>query len=172
MRSGIKGTAQVLYPENSFGAPDWRSAEVVKRTIDYLEELPPHRGQLVGALFVAADVMLPPLMRDIRQLPQVPLHKRQAAFERWYKEPFSPMGQLVGALKATLSMAYFGHPSVVSYIGTRKTCERPWDAYKVDVDVNLLVRDHARAQAAKNTGNPEDSDSSGKTGDPGSEDKS
>jgi hypothetical protein len=54
------------------------------------------------------------------------------------------MGQFVGALKATLSMSYFGHPSVVSYIGTRKVCERPWDEYKVDVDVDFLVRHNER----------------------------
>ena len=144
MRSGIAGTAEVLYPVNTFGAPDWLKAEVVANTLSYLEELPPHRGQLVGGLFVAANVLLPALMGARPGLPYVPLKTRQAAFERWYEEPFSPMGQLVVALKATLSMTYFSHPSVVSYIGELKVCERPWDPYKVDVDVNFLVRDRAR----------------------------
>ena len=148
-RSGIAGTAEVLYPVNTFGAPDWLEAEVVANTLSYLAELPPHRGQLVGALFVAADVMLPAMLGARPGLPYVPLEKRQAAFERWYKEPFSPMGQFVGALKATLAMCYFGHPKVVSYIGTRKVCERPWDDYKVDVDVDFLVRDRARVAGAE-----------------------
>ena len=30
MRSGIAGTAEVLYPVNTFGAPDWLKAEVVQ----------------------------------------------------------------------------------------------------------------------------------------------
>jgi hypothetical protein len=144
MRSGIAGTAEVLYPVNTFGAPNWLDADVVARTVQYLEELPPHRGQLVGGLFVAANVVLPALMGARPGLPYVPLEKRQEAFARWYSEPFSAMGQFVGALKATLSMSYFGHPSVVSYIGTRKVCERPWDEYKVDVDVDFLVRHNER----------------------------
>ena len=148
MRSGIAGTAEVLYPVNTFGAPNWLEADVVARTLRYLHELPPHRGQLVGGLFVAADVVLPALLGARPGLPYVPLERRQEAFARWYKEPFSGMGQFVGALKATLAMSYFGHPSVVSYIGTRKVCERPWDEYKVDVDVNFLVRDR-EAQAAR-----------------------
>ena len=140
IRSGIQGAAEVLFPENDFGAPDWRSTDMVQRTVDYLFELPPHRSQVVSALFVAADVMLPPALRDIRQLPKVPLAKRMAAFERWYDEPYSAMGQVVGALKATLSMVYFNHPDVVRYIGTVKPCDRPWDHYKVDVDVDALTR--------------------------------
>jgi len=147
MLSGIEGTAEVLYPVNDFGAPDWRSTDVASRTLRYLEDLPPHRGQLVGALFVAADVMLPMVLRERPGLRRVPLAIRKQGFERWYAEPFSPMGQFVTALKATLAMTYFGHPSVVRYIGMVTHCDRPTDAYRVDVDVNYLVRDRARVAA-------------------------
>ena len=147
MVSGIEGTAEVLYPENDFGAPDWRSTDMASRTLRYLEDLPPHRTQLVGALFVAADVMLPLSLGERPGLKRVPLARRREAFERWYKEPFSPMGQFVGALKATLAMTYFGHPSVMRHIGMVTHCDRPNDPYRVDVDVNYLVRDRARAAA-------------------------
>lgn len=140
VRSGIQGTAEVIFPENDFGAPDWRSTDLVERTLAYLAELPPHRGSVVSALFIAADVALPPLMRDLRPLSRVPLGRRREAFDRWYAEPFSPLGQIVGALKATLSMNYFGHRDVVNHIGTVKPCDRPWDSYEVDIDVNALTR--------------------------------
>ena len=151
MLSGIEGTAEVLYPENDFGAPDWRSTDVASRTLRYVEDLPPHRSQLVGALFVAADVMLPLTLGERPGLKRVPLARRQEAFERWYKEPFSPMGQFVGALKATLAMTYFGHPSVVRYIGQVTHCDRPSDPFRIDVDVDYLVRDRARVTAAENS---------------------
>ena len=142
VRSGIRGAAEVLFPENAIGAPDWRSTQMVQRTVDYLDELPPHRGNVVSALFVAADVMLPVALVDVRRLPDVPLAKRRAGFERWYEAPYSALGQIVGALKATLSMVYFNHPDVVRHIGTVKPCARPWDHYEVDVDVDALVRHH------------------------------
>lgn len=151
MMSGIAGTAEVLYPENDFGAPDWRSTDVVSRTLRYVEDLPPHRSQLVGALFVAADVMLPLALGERPGLGRVPVARRKEAFERWYKEPFSPMGQFVGALKATLAMTYFGHPSVVRYIGQVTHCDRPSDPFRIDVDVDYLVRDRARVSAAENS---------------------
>ena len=151
MVSGIEGTAEVLYPENDFGAPDWRSTDMASRTLRYLEDLPPHRTQLVGALFVAADVMLPLSLGERPGLKRVPLARRREAFERWYKEPFSPMGQFVGALKATLAMTYFGHPSVVRYIGQVTHCDRPSDPFRIDVDVDYLVRDRARVTATENS---------------------
>ncbi|MBK7154437.1 MAG: hypothetical protein IPH72_22085 [Sandaracinaceae bacterium] len=151
MVSGIEGTAEVLYPENDFGAPDWRSTDMASRTLRYLEDLPPHRTQLVGALFVAADVMLPLSLGERPGLKRVPLARRREAFERWYKEPFSPMGQFVGALKATLAMTYFGHPSVVRYIGQVTHCDRPSDPFRIDVDVDYLVRDRARVSAVENS---------------------
>ena len=151
MVSGIEGTAEVLYPENDFGAPDWRSTDMASRTLLYLEDLPPHRTQLVGALFVAADVMLPLSLGERPGLKRVPLARRREAFERWYKEPFSPMGQFVGALKATLAMTYFGHPSVVRYIGQVTHCDRPSDPFRIDVDVDYLVRDRARVSAVENS---------------------
>lgn len=147
MMSGIAGTAEVLYPENDFGAPDWRSTDMVSRTLRYVEDLPPHRSQLLGALFVAADVMLPLTLGERPGLRRVPLTRRTEAFERWYKEPFSPMGQFVGALKATLAMTYFGHASVVRYIGQVTHCDRPTDPFRIDVDVDYLVRDRVRASA-------------------------
>ena len=151
MLSGIEGTAEVLYPENDFGAPDWRSTDVASRTLRYVEDLPPHRSPLVGALFVAADVMLPLSLGERPGLKRVPLARRQEAFERWCKEPFSPMGQFVGALKATLAMTYFGHPSVVRYIGQVTHCDRPSDPFRIDVDVDYLVRDRARVTATENS---------------------
>jgi hypothetical protein len=48
MVSGIEGTAEVLYPENDFGAPDWRSTDMASRTLRYLEDLPPHRTPAGG----------------------------------------------------------------------------------------------------------------------------
>ena len=143
VESGVRGAAEVIFPENAIGAPDWRSARVVETTMDYLDDLPPHRGRLVGALFASADVALPPLLRSLGPLPRVPLAKRKEAFSRWYDEPYSALGQIVGALKATLCMSYFSHPDVVRHIGTRKVCDRPWDAYQVDVEPDLLERMHA-----------------------------
>ena len=35
--SGIAGTAEVLYPVNDFGAPDWLSTDVVSRTLRYAD---------------------------------------------------------------------------------------------------------------------------------------
>ncbi len=147
MMSGIAGTAEVLYPVNDFGAPDWQSTEVVSRTLRYVEDLPPHRSQLLGALFVAADVLLPVVLGQRPGLARVPVAVRREAFARWFKEPYSPMGQLATALKATLAMTYFGHPSVMRHIGMVTHCDRPNDPYRVDVDVNYLVRDRARVAA-------------------------
>lgn len=123
----IGACAEVMFPENDQGAPDWRTTDIVARTVGYLYELPPHTRRLVMAMFVAIEFGATFLLAGIGLFSWQSLALRKRAMHRWRGHWFPGYALLADALKAQMCMMYLSHPSVQHYIGAWKTCERPND---------------------------------------------
>jgi hypothetical protein len=143
LRDGILATAEALYPVNDFGAPDYRSTDLALRMLAYLGELPPDKGRLVGALFVSIELGAGLLGGHMGRFSRLPLAERKRLLHAWYERDGSVYAQLVEALKGALGMIYLSHPDVVRHMQSVKTCDRPWDDFKIDVDVTALTTRHA-----------------------------
>lgn len=122
MLAGLSATAEGLFPENSIGAPDWKSTELPKRALSYLNELPPPQRRLLWVLFFAIEllavVLLPGFSRFSRHSPL----RRAQAVRRWRRSSLFLLRVLGDALKASTTMMYMSHPLVLAHIEETKTC--------------------------------------------------
>lgn len=114
---GIRAASEGLFPENDFGAPDWRDTELVARTREYMAELPPPQRRLLVLLFVVVELLAPILLLVPRRFSRLSPERRAAAVRRWRGSRFFVLRVLGDALKATTTMMYMSHPRVVAHIG-------------------------------------------------------
>jgi hypothetical protein len=124
---GIAAVAEAMFPPNDFGAPDWRDTEMVKRTLEYADELPPAQGRLIRLLFIFVELAAPLLLLGFSRFSRVKLERRTKAIRRWRRSSLLLFRLLGDALKACMTMMYMSHPKVSAYIGEYKTCARPGD---------------------------------------------
>ncbi len=143
LRDGVRAAAEVLFPENDFGAPDYRTTDLVERTLAYLGELPPEKGPIVGSLFVAVELGGGALGGKASRFSRLPLEERERLLHAWYERDGSVHAQLVEAMKGTLGMMYLSHPDVVRHMQSVKTCARPWDSFEIAVEPDALEARHA-----------------------------
>jgi hypothetical protein len=115
--AGLTAVAEAMFPANAYGAPDWREAEVVARTLLYLEELPPMPRRLLLALFTAVELSAPVFIGGRSRFSRLPVGKRAEAIRAMQASQFSPKRLIGDALKATMTMMYVSHPKVMAYIG-------------------------------------------------------
>ena len=126
--AGLTAVAEAMFPANSYGAPDWREAEVVPRTLAYLEELPAMPRRLLLALFTAVELSAPVLVGCRSRFSRLPAGRRAEAIRALQASQFSPKRLIGDALKATLTMMYVSHPKVMAHIG-----EHPGGVHAVGV---------------------------------------
>ena len=77
--AGLTAAAEAMFPANAYGAPDWREAEVVKRTLEYLDELPPMPRRLIIALFTAVELSAPVLIGCRTRFSRLSVERRAEA---------------------------------------------------------------------------------------------
>ncbi len=117
--AGLTAVAEALFPPNAYGAPDWREAEVVPRTLAYLEELPAMPRRLMLALFTAIELSAPVLVGCRSRFSRLPVRRRVEALRTLRASQFAPRRLIGDALKATMTMMYVSHPKVMAHIGER-----------------------------------------------------
>ena len=139
-RQGLSAAAEAMFPPNDLGAPDWQEAEVVGRTLRYVEALPPLQGRLVLALFLFVELAAPLLTPGLRRFSRLPRERRTAAIRRWRASRLQLLRLLGDAVKASMTMVYLSHPRVSAFIGEYKTCARPADAHTMRHVPDALVR--------------------------------
>lgn len=130
---GIAAASEATFPENDFGAPDWKSTEMARRTLDYLAELPPAQRRLVSVLFTFVELGAVLLVWGFRRFSRIPPGRRTEVIRRWRRSRWFAFRVLGDALKATTTMIYMSHPSVITYIGEYRRCSRPEDALRIVV---------------------------------------
>jgi hypothetical protein len=123
VEDGIRGASEGLFPENDFGAPDWRDTELVRRMREYMDELPPPQRRLLVLLFVTVELLTPLLLLRPHRFSRLAPERRAQAVRSWRKSRFFLLRLLGDALKASTTMMYMSHPSVVAHIGEYRAGE-------------------------------------------------
>ncbi len=135
---GIRATAQVLFPANDLGAPDWLATDMVGRTRLWLSELPPESRRLVTLLFIATELLAPLMVPSLGRFSRTPPERRLRALRRWRGTWFIPVRFFGTALEATMKMIYLSHPAAMGYIGAYKTVDHPHDPLQLEIRPDAL----------------------------------
>lgn len=138
VRRSVGATSEVYFPENDFGAPDWRSTEMVERTMQYLEELPPQARRLLYFLFLSIEWLAPFLLAGLGRFSNRSLAFRQRAIRRWNTSEFFLFRTISEGLKAQLTMTYLSHVDSQKHLGVWKACAREADPYGTPVRPEVL----------------------------------
>lgn len=137
---GIAAASEATFPENDLDAPDFRSTEMVTRTLEYLDELPPPQRRLLLALFVFVELAAVVLMFGFRRFSRQPAIRRTRAISAWRRSSLLPLRILGDSLKATTNMIYMSHPAAMEFIGEYRVCERPEDRVLINVRPDALAK--------------------------------
>lgn len=137
---GISALSEATFPENDLGAPDWKSTEMVRRTLEYIDELPPKQRRLVTLLFAFVELGAWFLVFGFRRFSRIRPKRRAAIIRGWRRSRLLPLRVLGDAIKATTTMIYMSHPSVLAWIGEYRVCEHPEDPHHIDVRADALSR--------------------------------
>jgi hypothetical protein len=139
---GITATAEALFPENDFGAPDWKDTDLVKRMRAYLDVLPRPQRRLLLLLYVVVELVAPLFVPAFGRFSRMPAERRTEAIRGWRRARFILFRYLGDALKASMTMMYMSHPKVSAYIGEHKSCARPADRAAIAHHPEALKRKH------------------------------
>lgn len=144
-RDGIAALSEATFPENDLGAPDWKSTDMVRRTLEYLDELPPKQRRLLVLLFLFVELGAIFLVFGFRRFSRIRLARRTAIVRGWRCSRLLPLRVLGDSIKAATTMIYMSHPTVVAYIGEYRVCSHEEDPQRIDVRPDALVRMGDRA---------------------------
>lgn len=128
---GIAATSEAVFPENDLGAPDWKSTDMVGRTLEYLDELPPRQRRLLLLLFVFVELASVFLVWRLARFSRLPVVRRTRAIRAWRRSNWLVLRVLGDSLKATSTMMFMSHPRVIEHLGEYRACERPLDRVKI-----------------------------------------
>lgn len=115
-RRSVEAAATALFPPSD-AFPDHQDADLGPRTQAYVDALPPTQRPLLILMFLAVEWLTPllafPGPRFSRRTPE----QRLALVEHWRERGILPARLLGDALRATLVMVYYAHPTVLRAIG-------------------------------------------------------
>lgn len=140
---GIRGTSEVMFPVNDIGAPDWRSTQMVERTVDYIYALPPQMRALLMVMFVAIELGSPFMLSGFGRFSTLSPTRRLKVLQGWRRSWIPLFKLLADALKAQLCMMYLSHKDVQRHIGAWKTCDRPGDVLGLPTKQNVFSAETA-----------------------------
>ncbi len=154
-RDGLSAMAEVVMPENDFGAPDWRSTAIVSRTFEYLAELPPRSRAMLMLLFAGVELATPLLLLRLSRFSRLSKERRLRAIEGWSASGFIGFSLIGDAIKAVLVMMYLSHPSVSEYMGEYKSCSQPEDPLQLPIRPDALAGSRGGSGPSENADAPE-----------------
>ena len=135
----IAALSEATFPENDIDAPDWRSTKMVERTVEYLDELPPPQRRLLLALFLFIEYATPLLLLCFSRFSKLSAKRRTDSIRGWRRSSFFPFRVLGDSVKATTTMIYMSHPSVIAHIGEYRVCNWSSDPVKIDIREDALT---------------------------------
>jgi hypothetical protein len=134
----IAALSEATFPENEISAPDWKSTCMVDRTVEYLGELPPAQRRLLLLLFLFVEYAALVLVFGFCRFSKLNPSRRTAVIRGWRRSRFFPLRMLGDAVKATTTMMYMSHPSVIEHIGEYRVCDWSSDPLKIAVRDDAL----------------------------------
>ncbi len=140
-RDGISAASEATFPKTDLAAPDFESTQMVERTLEYLDELPPAQRRLLIVLFVFVELGAVFLIFGFRRFSRLHVRRRTRAISEWRRSRFLALRVLGDSVKATTTMMYMSHPAVLEHIGEYRVCDRPLDRVRLRVLPDALARD-------------------------------
>jgi hypothetical protein len=137
---GLRATVEALYPENDYGAPDWRTTEMLPRTFEYWSELPRRQRRQLMALFILIELGATLFMFGFKRFSRHSVSRREGAVRDFRRSWLLPLRTLGDAMKASTTVIYMSHPAVLAHIGMYSVCENPDDPFPVVVRPDALSR--------------------------------
>lgn len=128
-RRGLTAACEALFPENDFGAPDYRTTDLVRRTLEYLDILPAAQRRLLLTLFVVVELGSVVLVRGFTRFSRLSPERRVRVVRRWRRSRFLPFRVLGDAVKAVTTLIYVSHPAALEYAGAYAGCDHPLDSF-------------------------------------------
>lgn len=129
--AGIAACSEATFPKNDIGAPDFESTAMVRRTAEYLEDLPPKSRRLLVLLFATVELIT--LLLCLSRFSKLPVDRRTETLRGWRRSRWFIWRALGDSVKATTTMMYMSHPSVLTYIGEYRACDAPAGEPEVEV---------------------------------------
>lgn len=136
--AGVQAVAEVYFPENDLGAPDWRDTKMVERTMSYLKTLPPINRRMIYMLYAAVEWLTPLFLAGIGRFSKRSLAFRTRAVRRWQNWDFVLFRLLSDGIKAQITMIYCSHAAVQKHLGAWKSCSREADPYPLPTRKGFL----------------------------------
>ncbi|HVW24394.1 MAG TPA: hypothetical protein VHC69_03450 [Polyangiaceae bacterium] len=122
--AGLSAAAEALFPVNDLGAPDYRTTDVVARTLDYLRLLPSRQRTLLVCLFAFVELGAPLLLLRPARFSRLPVARREHAIRSFRASPLLPLRVVGDAIKACMTMMYMSHPAALAHVGAFRGCGR------------------------------------------------
>lgn|GEM_PF-2291547 len=120
--AGFQAVCEAFYPDNDFGAPSWRTTEMMTRVVTLWDALPPQSRLTLEALYAGLELGGAALMPWVGRLSGMSIDKRYKLFERMRKSRAWPLRFVAEAVKSSSTMVYISHPAAARYIGVPDVC--------------------------------------------------
>lgn len=120
--AGFQAVCEAFYPDNDFGAPSWRTTEMVTRVVTLWDALPPQSRLTLEALYAGLELGGSALLPRIGRLSGMSIEKRYKLFERMRTSRAWPLRFVAEAVKSSSTMVYISHPIAARYIGVPDVC--------------------------------------------------
>ena len=111
---------------------------MVRRSVEYLNELPRPQRRLLLALFFVVELVCVVLEPHFCRFSRMTPLRRAALVRGWRRSSFLPHRVLGDALKAMTTVIYMSHPAALEYIGAYSGCDRPLDPFQLPVKREAL----------------------------------
>lgn len=137
---GITALSEATFPVNDIGAPDWKSTDMVRRTLEYISELPPGQRRLISTLYVFVELGALLLVFGLRRFSKIPAARRTEIIRGWRRSDWALLRMLGDSIKAVTTMVYMSHPSVMKHVAEYRACPRPLDPVVIDTHPDVFER--------------------------------
>ncbi len=115
--AGFQAVCEALYPDNEFGAPSWRTTDMVARAATHWDALPPQSRLTLEALYAGLELGGSALAPWVGRLSSLPVARRFKMLERMRKSRVWPLRFVAEAVKSSSTMIYLSHPAAMQHIG-------------------------------------------------------
>lgn len=120
---GFQAVCEALYPDNDFGAPSWRDADMVTRAAVLWDALPPPQRLMLEGLYAGLELGGAALAPRLGPLSKLSIDTRFRLFDRLRKSHVWPLRFVAEAVKSSSTMVYMSHPGVLAYVGAKPPCD-------------------------------------------------
>ena len=109
IRNNIEAQAEIFYTKNNQGVPDYQDVDLVSRTEEYLEILPPRQKKLLKSMFVAFEIFIPLAFLRFQPFSKLKKEGRIKIMKFLQRSKFYLIRSTFDSIKAVMAMMYLSH---------------------------------------------------------------